>query len=194
MVKINLLDSQRKEIVKRQELAQKFNRVAYGAFLVAVFLFGGAFFFNLSSSGRLTSVNRQISEGERRLEELDEVRVRAAMVLAKLHTAGEILGGREILVEKIGLFFRVFESPSVEVREVGFGDARNREELEIGATAPSVVAFNNFTAEVDQIFAEEELKGVLLSNVTRDELGLYRVNYSFNLPVAETESSARARR
>jgi len=80
---------------------------------------------------------------------------------------------------------------------VGFGDANNRDQFELGGVSPSVSTFIDFTEDMDAYAIEDGLRYVLLDSAARDGAGTYRFGYllgfSNQIAVGESESNLRTK-
>ncbi len=180
MASINLLDAQRREIVRKQALAGRLSRwvtLAVVMLLVVVgFLFGVRYWLSL----RVKSVSDQKKQKQSEVKGYSDVARDGFVVSKKLESVLEVLKGRETLKQKVDLFFDAFET-GVEIRSVAFGGDDLGDGLLLVGRAESVTDFNVFFEEMNKIASERGYMEVVLDDLSRGEDGSYRFAYKVSL-------------
>lgn len=180
MVKINLLDAKHKEVLDRQAKLERWLKWGVVALVVGVVLVsgsGGVWWWRKSV---LSDKVELLSQKEDQLKDFAQLSVASQGLVERLGGVAEILPKRRQLEQKLALFFNVY-TQDLEVDTVDFRGDGDVDSIGVSGSVSSVSSYLSINEEVLNIAETEQLKRVLLENISRSEVGEYRVAYTLTL-------------
>lgn len=182
MISINLLDSKRKQIIKRQSLAKQTNLGSFISSICLVILAILSFVGQQYGAGVVERMDNEIATKQRQLDQESIVFEELSLIAEKLGSITSILEIRSLSQEKLSIVNRLLTIEYIELRDINFGGSVNPRDFEFAASVDNVTNYNQFHEFMRQIGEEYRLESIVLENIGRTDTGGYNVDYIMRFP------------
>lgn len=180
MIKINLLEEQRRKIVKRDSKVALVNKSSYVVLsvVVALFLsFQGARMWYIFQK---TQLELELTSQKKKLVAFGEVEAEGLIVADKLNEIAKIIDGRDSTREKLRLVFDIFDNGS-SLKQIGFGGVTDSGGLQISGTADGIFAYIDFDQRIKDLSEREGFEKLFLASLARGDDKKYSFNYEISV-------------
>lgn len=176
MIKVNLLEEQRRKIVKRDSKVAAVNKTAYGLLALVVLLFLGFQGVRLWYLFQKNQVETNLTDQKRKLVTFGQIEAEGIVVADKLNEIAKIIDGRDSTREKLRLVFDIFDNGS-SLKQIGFGGVTDSGGLQVSGTADGVFAYIDFDQRIKELSEREGFEKLSLSSLARGDDKKYSFNY-----------------
>ena len=188
MIEVNLLEEQRREIVKRDQEVNAVAKVSYGILVVVVGLFLAFQGVRLWFALRQSQVTAELASQKRVLAEYGSVEAEGLVVADKLNEIVKIIEGRDKTREKLRLIFSVFDRGST-LKQIGFGGVTDEGDLNVSGAAEGIFAYIDFDERMKGLAEEEGFEKLYLASLSRGDGGQYSFSYEITIAAPEAPPS-----
>lgn len=169
MLQINLLNQQRREVLKKQQQGTRFTFIGIGILLLSIGLTGISVYLSSRTQNQLTQITSDIKTVEVRISNYTLLVGQHNTIKNRISMIEGLYQDKEMYIRKINLLDQIYDNNGVAlINRFNFGGSLSRNEFEFGGQSPDLANYHQFSKLISTTVEPYEISEISLNQLSRN--------------------------